>query len=194
MWRVWVWLLRCQYSTSTIKRFTWHYEIWQLDNRHNLLYVCILPNIVVLSAVSMWHPNFVRGKLENSIRQENALSMRLTQEIYNEKNHLVLWNRKAPGTHCLHMCLISPRCGNSRLLSDTSVTLHFGLKSILVRIPVQYVVLDELWKYSCTIGELLDSTCATIHAFEYTKLEPILWKKWVVVLAKILQLRWPTLG
>ena len=32
-----------------------------------------------------------------------------------------------PGTHCLHMCLISPRCGDSRLFSDTSMLCDMRL-------------------------------------------------------------------
>ena len=38
-------------------------------------------------------------------------------------------NGEAPGTRCLRMCLISPRCGDSGLFSDSSVScdVEFGL-------------------------------------------------------------------
>ena len=42
-----------------------------------------------------------------------------------------------------------------------------------------HVLLDELWKYSCTIDELLDRRLSTfVMDFEYTNLWPILWKMW----------------
>ena len=46
-------------------------------------------------------------------------------------------NRGAPGTHCLHMHLISPRCGESGLFSDSSMLCDVRARtrySILVRI------------------------------------------------------------
>ena len=46
-------------------------------------------------------------------------------------------NGEAPGTHCLHMCLISLRCGDSGLFSDSSVLCDVRVRtrySILVRI------------------------------------------------------------
>ena len=45
--------------------------------------------------------------------------------------------RKMPDTHCLHMCLISPRCGDSGLFSDSSVLCDVRVwtrYSILIRI------------------------------------------------------------
>ena len=46
-------------------------------------------------------------------------------------------NGGAPGTHCLRMRLISPRCGDSRLFSDSSVSCDVRVRtrySKLVRI------------------------------------------------------------
>ena len=46
-------------------------------------------------------------------------------------------NGEAHGTHYLHMCLISPRCGDSGLFSDSSVLCDVRVRtwySILVRI------------------------------------------------------------
>ena len=46
-------------------------------------------------------------------------------------------NGGAPGTHCLHMRLISPRCGDSGLFSDSSALCDVRVRtrcSILVRI------------------------------------------------------------
>ena len=46
-------------------------------------------------------------------------------------------NGEAPGTHCLRMRLISPRCGDSGLFSDSSALCDvrvWGGYSILVRI------------------------------------------------------------
>ena len=40
-------------------------------------------------------------------------------------------NGEVPGTHCLHMRLISPRCRDSRLFSDSSVSCD-------VRVRTQY--------------------------------------------------------
>ena len=46
-------------------------------------------------------------------------------------------NGGAPGTHCLRMRLISPRCGDSGLFSDSS-----ALRDIRVRI--QYSILIRI--------------------------------------------------
>ena len=46
-------------------------------------------------------------------------------------------NGEAPGTHCLRMRLISPRCGDSGLFSDSSMLSDVRVRtrySILVRI------------------------------------------------------------
>ena len=46
-------------------------------------------------------------------------------------------NGEAPGTHCLRMRLISPRCGDSGLFSDSSALRDVRVRtrySILVRI------------------------------------------------------------
>ena len=39
-------------------------------------------------------------------------------------------NGGKPGTHCLHMCLISPRCGESGILSDSSVLCDVRVRTI----------------------------------------------------------------
>ena len=52
-------------------------------------------------------------------------------------------NGEAPGTHCLRMRLISPRCGQSGLFSDSSVLCDIRVRtrySMLVRIIQQRVI------------------------------------------------------
>ena len=51
-------------------------------------------------------------------------------------------NGEAPGTHCLHMRLISPRCGDSGLFSDSSVSCD-------VRVRIRYSKLVRIIIMAC---------------------------------------------
>ena len=64
--------------------------------------------------------------------------------------------RKAPGTHCLRMRLISPRCGDSGLFSDSSVSCDVRVrtrKSKLVRIII--VACNESLDFQQAISHVL---------------------------------------
>ena len=70
-------------------------------------------------------------------------------------------NREAPGTHCLRMRLISPRCGDSRAFSDSSVSCDIRVQtrcSKLVRINIM----------AC--NESLDFQQAISHALQQLQL------------------------
>ena len=56
-------------------------------------------------------------------------------------------NGEAPGTHCLRMRLISPRCGDSGLFSDSSVSCD-------VRVRTRYSKLVRIM--ACTCNESSD--------------------------------------
>ena len=131
-----------------------------------------------------WLPTFISAWWKISV-DANCLSLKMSSQLHS----VFIWVQAV--AHLLLSWFRVTSLVQSKFLAKYELGCKWKSFCNCIFLPKRggswytHVILNELRNYSCTLDELLGGVYATIHAN--------LWKMWEVVLANVLQLRWPIL-